>query len=163
MVRLNYPGYPDPHRILAAHTDCGNFAFAAVHIPNREEGSPHECREQILRWATGWAGGPCVIIGDINTGQPGLDEECSFFNKREGAWFTNMAQSGWIDAWRHLHGDARVYSWRSPQLGTGFRIDQAFLNPEALALLESVEYLWLSQPDGSNASDHAALVLSFRN
>ncbi len=162
LTRLDAGSFPTPHRFLAARLARSDISVATIHVPNREEGCKYEFHDQVLRWIAGWTGGHCVILGDTNTGQPGLDEEGKFFNKREGAWMTAMTDTGWRDGWRQLHGDARVYSWREKRSHNGFRIDQAFISPTSHALLESVEYNWATQSDGSTPSDHAALIVTLR-
>ncbi len=161
LTLLPFPEYPIPHRILIAHLEAFGGSVALVHVPNRRDAFVNECREQILQWTRLWDNGPCLVIGDTNTGKPVLDEESSYFNKREGAWMTAMDDAGWVDAWRHLHGEKRVYSWREQRKGSGFRIDQGFVSPHAHHLLESVDYCWFPQADGSTPSDHAALILDF--
>lgn len=80
------------------------------------------------------------------------------FNKRDGQWFRNLRDIGWIDASRHLQGDQRVDTWHAPQFGTGFRLDQAFVNAPALRRLAAVCYDWGDLPRGA-LIDHAALIL----
>ena len=161
LTRLSFDDYPLQHRFLAARIGETDFSAALIHIPNRREGFEHECREKVLQWTRSWSGGPCVILGDTNTGKPDIDEEAKYFNKREGSWMDAMNDVQWVDAWRHLNGEKRVYSWRERRKGNGFRIDQGFVSPDAHHLLESVDYHWFNQPDGAAPSDHAALVLNF--
>lgn len=106
---------------------------------------------------------PAIVLGDTNTGQPGIDEESKFFNRKEGQWMRSLRDSGWLDAWRALHGDQRVYSWHEPRQRKGFRIDQAFLNDAALHRLMSITYDWGTQDDGKNPSDHAAMILDIKD
>ena len=111
----------------------------------------------MLRVARRWNGGPAVLVGDTNTGRPGIDEESAAFNAREGAWMDGLEEAGWRDAFRHLRGGARAYTWYSPNAGNGFRIDQAFVNPELLPSLAGLRHAW----GRARLSDHAALVVDF--
>jgi exonuclease III len=70
-----------------------------------------------------------------------------------------LAEAGWTDAYRHLRGAARAYTWYSPNGGNGFRIDQAFLNRALQPRLRRFRYDWGRRPLGRPASDHAAMVL----
>jgi exonuclease III len=139
------------------------FALGAMHVPNRVSGRKWPFLDAVLAVAERWRGGPAVLLGDTNSGRPGIDEESSAFNQREGAWIDGLARAGWQDAFRHLRGAARAYTWYSPNGGNGFRIDQAFLNPALLPSLVRARYTWgIRERDGRPRfalSDHAALVL----
>jgi exodeoxyribonuclease III len=116
--------------------------------------------------AEGWSGGPALFVGDTNSGQPGLDEESAAFNEREGGWIESLARAGWRDAFRHLRGTARAYTWYSPNAGNGFRLDQAYLNPALLPSLAGARYAWgrhRTAPGRSALSDHAALLVDLRS
>jgi exonuclease III len=116
-----------------------------------------------------WRRGPALLIGDTNCGRPGIDEESPVFTPRIDAWFDTLHRRGWTDAFRHLHGDTRVYTWYSPNRGNGFRLDQAFVNRHLLPSLRQVGYEW-GQPQAEDSeacpnrsllSDHAALIVDF--
>jgi exonuclease III len=83
------------------------------------------------------------------------------FNRVEDGWMRGLDEAGWTDAFRHLRGNARAYTWYSPNGGNGFRIDQAFLNPALRPRLRSFRYDWgrRARLTGRPASDHAAMVL----
>lgn len=155
------PSFSVPHRFIAANLPETNFSLALMHIPNRDEGFQAEFHAEVLEWMKSWSGGPCIALGDTNTGIPGIDEEGKYFNKREGSWMRSIRESNWNDAWRHLNANQRVYSYRDSRSGNGFRIDHAFLNPEALVTLRSVSYEWFPPSEGVAPSDHAALLLEF--
>src|SRR5205814_8294171 len=105
-----------------------------------------------------------LLLGDTNTGLPGIDEEAPAFGPKEAACLETLGRPGWLDAFRLLRGPARAYTWYSPNKGNGFRIDQAFLNQELVPRLRDVRYDWGSRarPRGATPSDHAALLLDLR-
>jgi exonuclease III len=144
------------------------FTVGAMHVPNRDTGRKWPFLDAVLRSATRWADGPAVLIGDTNSGRPGVDEAptCKVgFNAREGGWIEGLEGAGWRDGFRHLRGDERAYTWYSPNAGNGFRLDQAFVNAELLPALGDVRYEWGRRRPGRRPSfalsDHAALLLDF--
>ena len=143
------------------------FTLGAMHIPNEVTGRKEPYLSAVERVVRGWRRGPGLLIGDTNSGRPGIDEESPVFGPRYDAWFDALAKHGWTDAFRHLHGNARVYTWYSPNRGNGFRLDQAFVNHRLLPHLRHAGYAWGAPADSvSNSrrtalSDHAALILDF--
>ena len=150
----------EPGRWLLAEVAAPQrFALGAMHVPNRVTGRKWTFLDAVLAVAERWRRGPAVLLGDTNSGRPGIDEESPAFNQREGGWIDGLARAGWQDAFRHVRGTARAYTWYSPNGGNGFRIDQAFLNPGLLPSLVDTRYAWGASRDGRRPSDHAALVL----
>ena len=149
-------GPSEPGRWLLARVAAPTpFALGAMHVPNRVTGRKWPFLDSVLGLAEQWRDGPAVFLGDTNSGWPGIDEEVPAFNRREGAWMDGLERAGWRDAFRHVRGRARAYTWYSPNGGNGFRIDQAFLNAALLPALHGARYVW-GRP---RPSDHAALVL----
>src|SRR5262245_28373843 len=114
------------------------FSLGAMHVPNRQTGRKWRFLDSVLRIANQWQDGPALLLGDTNSGRPGLDEESSAFIAREGNWIDSLERASWRDAFRHLRGDERAYTWYSPNAGNGFRLDQAFLNPGLLSRVGAV-------------------------
>ncbi len=142
------------------------FITIAVHVPNRATGRKWPFHAATLRVARTWSNGPALICGDTNTGRIGIDEDkgASGFNSREDRWMTTLEDAGWHDAFRRLHGDRREWTWYSPNAGTGYRLDQAFVNEAMIDRLRAVRHVW--GMDGNDArrdglSDHAALIVDF--
>lgn len=142
------------------------FALGAMHVPNRATGRKWPFLDGVRRLAAGWRDGPAVLLGDTNSGRPGLDEARGVragFNAREGGWIEALEDAGWQDAFRHLRGDERAYTWYSPNRGNGFRLDQAFVNAALLPDLSGARYAWGRRRPGRRPdaalSDHAALLL----
>ena len=137
------------------------LALGVMHVPNRVGGRKYPFLDAVLttaraRWAT-----PALLVGDTNSGRIGLDEQVPAFNRIEDGWMRELDEAGWTDAYRHLRGAARAYTWYSPNGGNGFRIDQAFLNRALQPRLRRFRYDWgrRSRLTGRPASDHAAMVL----
>ncbi len=139
------------------------LALGAMHVPNRVTGRKYIFHDAVLALVHRWRRGPAVLLGDTNSGHPGIDEEVAVFGPREAGWLRALDGHGWIDAFRHLHGDRRAYTWYSPNGGNGFRIDQAFVNVSLRPRLRAMRYQWARSPDArakfTMVSDHAALLL----
>ena len=148
---------------VAAPPPFGAFSVGCMHVPNAASGRKYPFHEDVLQVAARWQRAPAVLIGDTNSGQPGLDEESPAFTAREESWIRTLDTGGWRDAFRYLHPRRRAYTWYSPNGGNGFRLDQAFLNGAALRWLRGVRYVWgrqASPPERRDElSDHAALIL----
>ena len=139
------------------------LALGAMHVPNRVTGRKYIFHDAVLALVRRWRRGPAVLLGDTNSGHPGIDEEVAVFGPREADWLRALDGRGWVDAFRHLHGDRRAYTWYSPNGGNGFRIDQAFVNAGLRPRLRATRYEW-ARPPGARAafsmvSDHAALLV----
>jgi exodeoxyribonuclease III len=152
---------------LAAHVHAPRpFNAIAIHVPNRVSGRKWPFHAATLRVARAWSNGPALMCGDTNTGRIGFDADAgaSGFNAREDGWMTDLHDAGWRDAFRHLHGDRREWTWHSPNAGTGYRLDQAFVNNGMIDRLAAVKHAWgqderFARHDAM--SDHAALIVDF--
>lgn len=84
-----------------------------------------------------------VLCGDINTAHREIDlarprenRQTTGFLPVERTWLDAFLGLGWIDTFRHVHGDiAGAYSWWSLRSGArernvGWRIDYAFASPD---------------------------------
>jgi endonuclease/exonuclease/phosphatase family metal-dependent hydrolase len=142
-------------RILAPEP----LAIGVMHAPNRAGGRKYPFLDAVLRTARRRWPEPAVFLGDTNSGCIGLDEEVPAFNRVEDGWMRGLHDAGWTDAFRHLRGTARAYTWYSPNGGNGFRIDQAFVNHALRPRLRSFRYDWGHR--ARSVSDHAAMVLDF--
>lgn len=154
---------PSERWILARVDAPVRFDLAGMHVPNAATGEKYLFHDSVLSIAQASLGRPTVLLGDTNSGLPGLDEETPVFTALEESWMRGLENSGWRDAFRHLHGNRRSFTWYSPNGRNGFRLDQAFLNPRALDWLCSVRHVWgRCGPRGARRdalSDHAALVV----
>jgi exonuclease III len=161
--RLRLRGAPsEPCRWLVVAVDAPlQLVLAAMHVPNRVGGRKYPFLEATLACARRWQLGPALFVGDTNSGRRGIDEEAAAFSEREEGWIDGLAGCGWADAFRHLHGDTRAYTWYSPNGRNGFRIDQAFVNEALLPCLKGVAHSWAGAPRRRRdvLSDHAALLV----
>ena len=84
-----------------------------------------------------------IICGDVNTAHRAIDlknpkanEDTSGFLPIERAWIDTLLDKGYIDTFRHIHGDITdAYSWWSYRFGArernvGWRIDYFFISKE---------------------------------
>lgn len=161
--RLRLRGAPaEPGRWLVAAVGAPiPLVVATMHVPNRIGGRKYPFLDAALACARRWRLGPALLVGDTNSGRRGIDEEACAFSEREEGWIDRLAACGWADAFRHLHGDTRVYTWYSPNGRNGFRIDQAFVNRPLLPHLKAVAYVWAgaTRRRRDALSDHAALLV----
>lgn len=158
----------EPCRWLLVRVDAPlPFTLAAMHIPLTVSGRKTAYLDAVQRLTHHWRRGPALFIGDTNSGRPDIDEESPVFGPNMTTWFDAMDRRGWADAFRHLHGDTRVYTWYSPNRGNGFRLDQAFINRQLLPRLRQAGYEWGQPVDvavpspRASLSDHAALLVDF--
>jgi len=155
-------------RWLLAKIDApGPFTMGVLHAPNFT--SPelkYPMLEAILDIAARWRFGPAIIGGDTNSGLRHLDEETPLGPQfhREYDFIEGMGTRGWADAFRHLHGERREFTWYSHR-NNGFRLDHVFLDRRMTPRLQSCRHDWginPAEPDRREGlSDHAAVVLDF--
>jgi len=142
------------------------LTLGAMHVPNRVTGRKFPFLDAVLGVAHTWRRGPALLVGDTNSGLIDLDEEVSAFIVEEDGWIRGLEAAGWGDAFRHLRGKERGYTWYSPNGGNGFRIDQAFVNSALRPRLRDARHEWGRAPGGRGRrarrdalSDHAALLV----
>ena len=151
--------------ILARINSPHPVSIGMMHIPNYTEPKrKYPYMNAVLRLARAWQQGPAIFMGDTNCGKRGIDEENPLANvfKREHDWMEGMEKREWIDAFRHIAGDRREFTWYSHR-NNGFRLDQAFINPPLAPSILDARHAWgrdSTNPDRRDAlSDHAALIL----
>lgn len=111
-----------------------------------------------------------IICGDVNTAHREIDlknpksnEKTSGFLPIERAWIDKLIESGYIDTFRHVHGDKiNEYSWWSYRFSArsknvGWRIDYFFISEE---LLEDLEDAFILQD--VMGSDHCPVGIKIR-
>lgn len=143
------------HRWLeVVHASTGINALC-VHIPNKGEiwDKPDFWRA-VLAYAEAHLNSTTVILGDFNTGLAidGEGEAMSHMND-----FQRLLDLGWVDAWRHIHGDRREYTWYSPNKGNGFRLDYCFVAPPLACLIKDAWFNHDVRAEGT--SDHSLLTV----
>jgi exodeoxyribonuclease-3 len=161
LAALRRPGAPaEPGRWLLARVGAPRLlTVGLMHVPNRVSGRKYPFLDAVVALAGRPWREPALFVGDTNSGRIGVDEEVRAFNGREDGWMRALAAAGWTDAFRHLRGSARAYTWYSPNGGNGFRIDQAFVNGALLDALVGAAHVWGGRGRTRAPSDHAALVL----
>ena len=135
-------------RILEHHFD--NIALFNVYFPNGQQ-SEERLAHKIKFYSDFLAhtealrkeGKGIIICGDVNTAHreidlthPKANEDTSGFLPIERAWIDTLLDKGYIDTFRHIHGDkTECYSWWSYRAGArernvGWRIDYFFISKE---------------------------------
>lgn len=135
-----------------------------LHVPNYTTPTlKYPYLDAVLKLVDTWDSGPGLMMGDTNCGKRGIDEEMlspSGF-RREHDWIVGMEQRGWVDAYRHKHGNRREYTWYSHR-NNGFRLDYTFCSPHLAPAVKAVRHAWgkdNTQPQRRDAlSDHAAII-----
>ena len=164
---IELPGMPriKERWLLARVAASPDTIIGLMHIPNHTEPKrKYPFMNAVVRLARRWEGTPGLFIGDTNCGKRGIDEEKpspSIF-RREHVWIEKLERQGWVDAFRHLEGDRREYTWYSHR-DNGFRLDQAFCSPQLVAAISDLRHVWGRDPDQAKRrdalSDHAAILL----
>ena len=126
-----------------------------MHVPNRSDDKWQFHDEAIARFEE-FRSAPAIACGDTNTGQPRIDEERKFFNRKEAAWFQRIKTAGWQDVWRERNSEGREFTWYSHQ-GNGFRLDQVFAPDHFAGNVSNIHYDWGGTRE-AKLSDHAAIV-----
>jgi exonuclease III len=162
ITTLRLRSLPTPRqRVLPVRIETPTpMSMIAVHGPLGATGLRRPFNDRLLGKIERWRYAPGMLIGDTNTGKRTIDEQSPIFDARDDVWMDGMNRT-WPDAFRHLHGQRREYTWYSPNKGNGFRLDQAFVHRALLRRVTSVEYRWGSDgsPRREALSDHAAIVL----
>jgi len=162
----------DEGRINEYH--FGNVAFFNVYFPNGQSSEERLAYKlsfyerflehiNILRDE----GKSIIVCGDVNTAhkpidlaRPKANEGTSGFLPIERAWMDKLIANGYVDTFRHLHGDIPDrYSWWSYRAGArgrnvGWRIDYFFVSEDLKERIVEAEIL-----DDIMGSDHCPVKL----
>jgi len=162
----------DEGRINEYHFD--NIAYFNVYFPNGQR------NEERLAYKMGFyerfldhildlrkQGKSIVVCGDVNTAhhpidlaRPKANEKTSGFLPMEREWQDKLLASGFIDTFRHVHGDeADRYSWWSYRAGArgnnvGWRIDYFYVSDDLKDKIVDADIL-----DDIMGSDHCPVKL----
>ena len=136
------------HNVVMAEFSA--FYVLGVYLPHKKK---HKLFDFLIEQVKAHTK-PCIIVGDYNTGKNYIDQKGNSF------WYTEdleaLENNGMVDAFRHLHGDMKDYSWYSHQ-GNGFRYDHSYVEEELLPLVQGCYYL--HQHRETNISDHSPMML----
>lgn len=108
--------------------------------------------------ANGRGCGIDLFVGDFNTGNNDLDKDPKGTRFIGPEMPGRLMESGYTDLWRSFHPDIREYSWFSPGVNNGFRLDYAFATPELAQRVTACKFD--QTPRDLRETDHAALVIS---
>jgi len=138
-VDANYPG-----NLIAARFEP--FDLYGMYLPHKEK---HYWFDFLLQ-----AEHPSIIVGDLNSGINGLDQKGNSF------WYEDelkeLHNKGFLDAFRHIHGPVKEYSWYSHQ-GNGYRYDHTLVDRSLLPVVKDCFFIHDWREDG--LSDHSPMVL----
>jgi exodeoxyribonuclease-3 len=162
----------DEGRINAYHFD--NIAYFNVYFPNgqrNEERLAYKLAfyERFLAHINSLRaeGKSIIVCGDVNTAhteidlaRPKANEGTSGFLPIERAWMDKLVDHGYVDTFRHVHGEATDrYSWWSYRAGArdrnvGWRIDYFFVSEDLQDKIIDAEIM-----DHIMGSDHCPVKL----
>ena len=148
------PKYDTEGRVVV--TEHAEFALYNVYFPNGKMG-PERLRYKLDFYdaflevieARRRRGEPVIICGDFNTAHREIDlarpkenARISGFLPEERAWLDRLVTLGYVDTFRHFHGEAGQYSWWDIKTGArarnvGWRIDYFFITPDLLPHLKA--------------------------
>lgn len=162
----------DSPRFLHARAGVGEAAVSivGVHVPDQVEGG-RKARfwRHLVSRAPAWAGGPCVMVGDLNTARRGIDADRDDFGVCNCADLMGaFATAGFKDAWLAVNPGQREATWSLPpglvpseereKAGMlGSRIDAAYVSASLLGRVAGIRYDHLPRKKG--ISDHSMLVM----
>jgi exodeoxyribonuclease III len=155
------------------HLELPHFHYFTVYFPNGQ------MNEERLQYKLGYyeaflkhtellrKSKPIVVCGDFNTAHKPIDlarprqnETTSGFLPIERAWMDRLVEHGYVDTFRHVHGDVPdMYSWWSFRSGArernvGWRIDYFFVSSE---LVPNIKNAWIDMD--VPGSDHCPVGL----
>lgn len=169
-------GAPEPMdhegRILTLEFD--DFYFTNVYTPNA--GDKLNRLEERQEWDKSYAqylslldyDKPVIATGDFNVAHKEIDlahpesnRRSAGFTDEERAGFTNLLNKGFIDTFRHMHGDVEgVYTWWAQRVRTskinnsGWRIDYFLVSDRLKDKVIKSEMI-----DSGDRQDHAPIFL----
>lgn len=162
----------DEGRLLAL--DFGKFYFVNVYTPNAGDGLKRLAERQ--EWDKCYADylskldkeKPVIACGDFNVAHeeidlanPATNHMSAGFTDEERAGFSNLLSKGFVDTFRHIHGNVeKVYSWWAQRIktskinNTGWRIDYFIVSDRIKDNVKKSEML-----DSGERQDHTPLIL----
>ncbi len=136
-----------PHNILASEFEA--FTVLGMYLPHKKK---HQLFDFLIEYTQ--QDKPCILVGDFNSGINGVDQVGKSF------WYEDklkkLQSQGYTDAFRHLHGQVKEYSWFSHQ-GNGYRYDHSYVDQSLLPITSKCEYLHSWREEG--LSDHSPMLL----
>lgn len=159
-------------RLLTLEFD--DFYFVNVYTPNAGDGLKRLADRQ--KWDELYADylkeldgkKPVIACGDFNVAHKEIDlahpnnnHMSAGFTDEERSGFTNLLEKGFVDTFRHVHGDITdVYSWWGQRIKTskinnsGWRIDYFLVSDRIKDKVERSEMI-----DSGERQDHTPILL----
>jgi len=115
------------------------------------------------------SGHSIIFCGDVNTAhneidlaRPKANENNTGFLRIERDWLDLVVKQGYVDTFRHLHGEEVKYSWWDMKTfardrNIGWRLDYFFISPDLLPRLKKAEIL-----NDVFGSDHCPVWLELK-
>ncbi|MBX2817105.1 MAG: endonuclease/exonuclease/phosphatase family protein [Saprospiraceae bacterium] len=142
-----YAGLDHGHGLLLL--DLGPIRIFGAYLPHKKK---HSLFKPIYDRVT--KDEHLVLVGDLNTGVNFIDQRGDSF------WYTEdlrlLREAGMADAYRHLHGSVKEFSWFSHG-GNGYRYDHSYVSEALLPIVDECYYD--HAPRESGLSDHAPMIL----
>ena len=177
-VKADYPAIDAPEpmdsegRLITL--ELPDFFFNLVYTPNAGDGLKRLDERQI--WDRKYAAylqeldkiKPVISCGDYNVAHEEIDlahpennHRSAGFTDEEREGFTRLLEAGFIDSFRHIHGNVeRVYSWWAQRVKTskinnsGWRIDYFLVSDRLKSKITRSEMM-----DSGPRQDHTPLLM----
>jgi exodeoxyribonuclease III len=143
--------HPDADPVFHPNILSVHFGFMSImgcYLPHKKKHVLFDYIHRIIRASSS----PYIITGDFNSGINGVDQiGTSFWYEDKMKAFPSL---GYYDAFRHIYGDNKEYSWYSHQ-GNGFRYDHTYAHEDLLPIITECHYLhpWRE----ARLSDHSPM------
>ena len=148
-----FPGSDENFPHAVAEAEFPAFRLFGLYLPHKKK---HKLFPFLMDELA--AEKPAILAGDFNTGKNYIDQ------KGDSFWYTSelkkLEESGYVDAFRHKHGDVKEYSWFSHG-GNGYRYDHTYVHESILPIVKDCRYVHEVREVGE--SDHSVMILSLGN
>jgi exodeoxyribonuclease-3 len=180
-VARGLAGEPDGDEARWVEATVGGVRVVSTYVPNgRALDSPMfatklKFLDAMRTRAAELAGGPAVIAGDVNVCPADLDvwdttkvHGATHVTPDERSRLRAVLDTGFVDAFRHLHPDEAGFTWWDYRAGHfpkgfGLRIDLVMLSSHLSGGVRASEvqraYRKPSKVPGTKPSDHAPLLV----
>ncbi len=171
--RIGAPDTMDAEgRLIALESD--DFYFVNVYTPNAGDGLKRLAQRQ--EWDKLYADylaqldqkKPVIACGDFNVAHreidlanPASNHMSAGFTDEEREGFSNLLNRGFVDTFRHIHGDVKdIYSWWGQRIRTskinnsGWRIDYFLVSDRIKEQVKKSEMI-----DSGPRQDHTPILL----
>ena len=154
------------HRLIVG--DIGIFEPAqlvAAYVPSRDASKPKIERkrrflDQMVKEVEQAARpGPVILVGDLNIVSRTHQPRYAAFRAWEYEVFDRLTEIGLVDVFAELHPGVQAHSWIG-RTGNGYRYDYVFVSKDLVGAVHECTYMQTPRENG--LSDHAAVMLEFR-